>query len=292
MGTSKRISYREMLLSQSNDTPETTDKPIEESILAKIEASRRELLDLSLRNPLLNYRPSRARGVEIVGESVTQVFSTLVGQGKAMTFLADSTKDDSPPLWDEEDGLSADPLRTADQSDSRLQTAESQSNLEKRLLNTYRLANSAIEETGVNTLFLAMGMLRWHEADSSQQVRYAPLVLVPVRLERAGVRKRFTVNYTGDDLGVNLSLIEKAREDFGLALPGQDALAPDDNRDSDAAGYISQIASIIGQSAPVRWVVDADSIALGFFSFSKFLMYRDLGAPAVAENEIIAALQL
>ena len=269
---------------------DTADKPTEESILSKIEASRRELLDLSLRNPLLNYRPSRARGVEIVGESVAQVFNTLVGQGKAMSFLADSTRDGGPTLWDEEDDLSADPLRSADQSDSRLQTAESQSNLERRLLNTYRLANSAVEETGVNTLFLAIGMLLWYESDSSQQVRYAPLVLVPVRLERAGVRKRFTVHYTGDDLGVNLSLIEKVREDFGLALPGQDALAPDDNKDSDAAGYISQVARILGQSAPGRWAVDPDRIALGFFSFNKFLMYMDLGDPAIAENEIIAAL--
>ena len=280
-----------MILSQSNDMRETADKPTEESILSKIEASRRELLDLSLRNnQLLNYRPSRARGVEIIGESVAQVFDLLVGQGKAMSFLADSTRGDGLTLWDEEDDLSADPLRTADQSDSRLQTTESQSNLERRLLNTYRLANSAVEETGVNTLFLALGMLLWYEADSSQQVRYAPLVLVPVRLERAGVRKRFTVHYTGDDLGVNLSLIEKVREDFGLALPGQDALAPDDNKDSDAAGYISQVARILSQSVSNRWAVDPDRIALGFFSFNKFLMYRDLGGPAVAENEIISAL--
>ena len=290
MGTSKRISYREMLLSQSNDMPETADELSEESILGKIESSRRELLDLSLRNPLLNYRPSRARGVEIIGESVAQVFNLLVGQGKAMSFLANSIRDDGPTLWDEEDDLSVDPLRTDDQSDSRLQTAESQLNLERRLLNTYRLANSAVEETGVNTLFLALGMLLWYESDSSQQVRYAPLVLVSVRLERAGVRKRFTVHYTGDDLGVNLSLIEKAREDFGLAFPGQDVLAPDDDKDSDAASYISQVASILSQSAPGRWAVDPDRIALGFFSFNKFLMYRDLGNPAVAENEIISAL--
>ena len=266
--------------------PATPDKSVD-SIRNRLEASRRELLDLGMRNPLLNYRPSRARGIEIIGESTTQVFDVLVTQGKAMSFLADDTKEGSPRLWDEEIAL---PPVTVNQSDNRLQTAEPPPNLDRRLLNTFRDANTSVEETGVNTLFLALGMLQWYESDSSQQARFAPLVLVPVRLERTGTRQRFTVHYTGDDLGVNLSLIEKAREDFGLALPGQDALAPDDNKDSDAALYISQVARILGQSALGRWAVDTDRIALGFFSFNKFLMYRDLGDPAIVENEIIAAL--
>ena len=288
MGTSKRISYREMLLSQSNDMPETADELSEESILSKIESSRRELLDLSLRNPLLNYRLLRAKGVEIVGESSTQVFDVLVVQGKAMSFLADDTKTDALSLWDEEIVLPTPPVN---QSDNRLQTVESPSNLDKRLLNTFRDANTSLEETGVNTLFLALGMLQWYENDASQRVRYAPLVLVPVRLERIGARERFSIWYTGDDLGVNLSLLEKVRADFGLILPGQEELEPE-NEDIDAAGYISQVSDVVRQSAPDRWTVAPDSIALGFFSFNKLLMYLDLDPnnPAIAESEIIAAL--
>ena len=53
---------------------------------ARIESSRKELLDLSLRNALLNYRPLSARGVEVVGENVTQVFTTLVDDKRSMTF--------------------------------------------------------------------------------------------------------------------------------------------------------------------------------------------------------------
>ena len=162
--------------------------------------------------------------------------------------------------------------------------------MQKRLLNTYRLANTAIEETGVNTLFLGLGMLRWYESDSSQEERLAPLVLVPVRLERTGVRARFTLVYTGDDLGVNLSLLEKAREDFSLNLPGRDALEPLDGQDIDAAGYIAQVEELLHQSAPNRWSVEPDRIVLGFFSFNKLLMYLDLGLPSVIDNEIISAL--
>ena len=41
----------------------------ETDIRARIESSRKELLDLSLRNALLNYRPLSARGVEVVSEN-------------------------------------------------------------------------------------------------------------------------------------------------------------------------------------------------------------------------------
>ncbi len=255
-------------------------------IYQRIEESRRELLDLSLRNPLLSYRPLQAKGVEIVGESATQIFDALVTKGLAMSFLpgrqedaAEATDSAVPYPW----------LRGANQSDRSLQTGEPRINLQKRLLNTFREANTSVEETGVNTLFLALGMFRWYEADSREQARLAPLILVPVRLERGSARERFVVQYTDDDLGVNLSFIEKARADFGLTLPGQDALESEDG-EINFAGYIDQATGVIGKSAPDRWRVEPDRIALGFFSFNKLLMYRDLEDPAVAENEVISAL--
>src|SRR5947208_3983395 len=52
----------------------------------RLDADREALLDLSLRNPLLNYRP-RARGLEVVGESPEQVVRCLVREGRRMTFL-------------------------------------------------------------------------------------------------------------------------------------------------------------------------------------------------------------
>ncbi|MHC5541957.1 DUF4011 domain-containing protein [Singulisphaera rosea] len=48
----------------------------ENTVAARLEAERRGLLDLSLRNPLLNYVP-RARSLEFVGESPAQLFRIL-----------------------------------------------------------------------------------------------------------------------------------------------------------------------------------------------------------------------
>ena len=289
MENSECVNYRQMLIAGGGDSGEPTGDLAtpDESILAKIEASRRELLDLGLRNPLLNYRTLRAKGVEIAGETSTQVFKTLVTDGHPMTFLPgredDVGEEDADSPYARPGG--------ANQSDRNLQTGESPASLQKRLLNTFRDANTSVEETGVNTLFLALGMLHWFESDASQQARLAPLVLVPVQLERTGARERFSVRYTGDDLGANLSLIEKVRADFGFVIPGQDALEPDAG-DIDAAGCIAQVADVVRQSAPARWAVEPDRIVLGFFSFNKFLMYLDLDPknPAIKENQIIAAL--
>ena len=66
---------------------ESTHVGTTEVIAQRLEISRRELLDLGLRNPLLNYRLLRARGLEVVDEIPALVFRQLVQQGRAMAFL-------------------------------------------------------------------------------------------------------------------------------------------------------------------------------------------------------------
>ena len=98
------------------------------SLLQKLHLSRHELLDLGLRNPLLNYRYSPARGVQVVSEDTAQVLDVLL-QGKALTFVPAPEKNSDAEL------TPANPPKTA-LSDTRLQTAEPADKLEKRLLNT------------------------------------------------------------------------------------------------------------------------------------------------------------
>ena len=76
-------------------------------VLARLEADRRALLDLSLRNPLLNYRP-RARGLEMVGEAPPDLLRILVREGKAMTFLHDPAAADDEEGVPQADGLDPD----------------------------------------------------------------------------------------------------------------------------------------------------------------------------------------
>ena len=240
------------------------------SIQTKLDAARVELLDLGLRNPLINYKLSRARGVEIVDESPPDVYRILVQEGKAMSFLPkpEPEEDDNLQLF-ENDEVETDPARY---TDNKLQTDYASAEFRRRLLNTYYTARTAIEEQGVNTLYLALGMLQWYESESSDRLHHAPLILIPVEIDRASVRARFRIRYTEEDIGTNLSLQEKFKAEFGIQLP--DLPDADDLEQSNIQSYYQTVDAAI--NGLKRWSVDETAIALGFFSFAKFLMYRDL----------------
>lgn len=228
-------------------------------IRTRLESARRELLDLGLRNPLLNYRTLRSRGVEMTGEVPAFVFQRLARERRSMRFLAvKEDADTAPPA-----------VNAGAQTDAYLQTSLTEDALQKRLLTTYHAARGFVEEQGVNILFLALGMLEWYESDSSEDLLRAPLLLVPVELARSSARERFKLQYLDEEVGANLSLSAKLKADFGLTLP---PLPEPEDLDIDL--YFEEMAkAVAGQS---RWRVDRSSIVLGFFSFGKFLMYRDL----------------
>ena len=239
------------------------------SLTQTLDVARRELLDLGLRNPLLNYRPLKTRGVEVIDEKPSEIFGLLVSEGKSLTFLPGDgapqplAPDQLPQPGDEQ----ALPAR---HRDSRLQTAYPSAQLQSRLLATYHAARTSMEEQGVNTLYLALGMLSWCDQDAPGKFSRAPLVLIPVELKRSDARDRFHLRYTEEELGENVSLAEKLKQ--GFAIRNFPALPDADDLDVDA--YFQHVAEAVrGQSG---WTVDTEAVALGFFSFAKFLMYRDL----------------
>ena len=265
-----------------------------DAIIPKIEASRKELLDLGLRNPLLNYRALKSRGVEVIDEIPANVFDILVHKERRMSFLPRPDDDEDYELGQPEyDDDNPDDLASR-YTDNRLQTNEPSDRLQARLLNTYYTANTVIQEQGVNTLFIALGMVEWYESDTSDTMRRAPLVLIPASLERASVRAPFRVKYTGEELGANISFREKARTEFGVDFPDLHDNGEEGEEDVDLPAYFCKVErNIKGLN---RWSVDTRSVVLGFFSFSKLLMYQDLDSenwPAGTgplESETVRAL--
>ena len=242
------------------------------TIAAQIERERRDLLDLTLRNPLLNYRLMRARGVEAADASPSAVFDALVKNGAPITFL---------PKPDDDDAPNANPRparrRGAKKGTMALQTEETERNLAARLLKTHHIARTFMEEQGVNTLFIALGMVEWYESESSETPRKAPLILVPVEIDRNDVNAEFRIKYDDGEIGGNLSFIEKVRNDFGVHIPNLDEMSEgeeDDADELDIARYFQDVAAAV-ENIP-RWRVDETAVILGMFSFQKLLMYHDL----------------
>ncbi len=263
-----------------------------QQLAAALEAARQALLDIGLRNPLLNFRPSKVQGVEIIEEKATALYDILVRQGKVMYFLpapeaprkpvparshlfADA--DEPAPLPALADLMpDLPPLvfltaaeRQAAQLDNKLQTAETGPKLQSRLLATYYAARTSLEETGANILFLALGALTWYEDASSEAPHLAPLVLLPVQLERGTATERFKLRHSGAEAAGNLSLQAKLRATFALELP-----LPEFDEDSALGDYYAAVKKAV--ASQTRWTVEANRVSLGFFSFGKFMLYRDL----------------
>lgn len=255
----------------------TVNHIMQENILPKLEASRKELLDLGMRNTLLNYKTPKARGLRIVQEKSIAIYDMLVKQNKTMTFLGrpgkeEGDNDELPEL----PVLSEQEIQDA-QHDTRLQTNENEQKLQIKILNTYYFAKTSIEEQGVNILYLALGMLNWYEKGNTEDPRLAPLVLIPVSLERSSANERFRLRFTGGEVGANLSLQAKMMADFNITIPD----LPDLD-DLDINNYFEDIQKRISHQE--LWKLDDNAIELGFFSFGKFMIYHDLDSSKWPED--------
>jgi very-short-patch-repair endonuclease len=252
---------------------------------------RERLLDLSNRNPLLSYRTSRLRTLEIIDELPDQVFQRLVNDGKTFRFKPQKEQSNAEPalalavqrasVFESEaaaNGIDGEPAAidgdtTIDDgrhTDDRLQTSLTPERLESVLKSMSREAMSAIEETGVNYLFLAVGTLGWREQKDSTKEHRAPLILIPVAVDRffdgRTGKYEFCVTWRGDELQYNLCLAKRLEKDFAIRLPAHDGeQLPEE--------YFREVERVI-QTKP-DWVVKREQL-LGFFSFQKLLMYVDL----------------
>lgn len=160
--------------------------------------------------------------------------------------------------------------------------------LARRLLRLATDARTAEEEQGLNILYLAIGFLRWRESPSSEVVRESPLVLLPVQLVRNERTSTYDIQAREDDISTNLPLQERLRQDFGLQLP-----EVEEDEDWAPSDYFAKVQDVI--AGKPGWSIDGDGMQVGFFSFAKLLMHRDLDpgtwpVNAFAESDLLRGL--
>jgi hypothetical protein len=216
-------------------------------VIEGLERMRKRLLDLTLRNRLLNFRYTKKSSLRVVDELPDKLFARLV-DGKEMLFRPvpiprktwsddnrqGSTRSERPAVKDyaEKLGLATSfdlPLdngaqAAAHHTDKEIRTLHYPEELEGILRSLNASARLAIEESGTNMLFLVFGYLEWFESPDSTDAHLAPLILLPVTLTREDADPQtrtfsYAIRYSGEEIVGNVSLQEKLRQDFGLALP-------------------------------------------------------------------------
>lgn len=255
----------------------------------QLEENRRELLDLSTKNRLISIPlgSKSARLVQIFDERADEVYKRLITERKTFTFLPGKVRSKSQtsnemdedveqlvelPLPDDDD-VDEVTGKAKRHTDSRLQTRLTPEVLQRRLFDLHNEARTLIEEQGVNVLYLAIGLLHWIDRNTANTPRQSPLLLIPVDLTRSSAQERFALRWREEDLMDNLSLAEKLRSEYQVQLP---SLGQEDAETFDLATYFSAVEQSI--AGVTGWSVEADGMCLGFFSFAKYLMYRDLDA--------------
>jgi DNA polymerase III delta prime subunit len=287
------------------DDTQTTDFS-REGALRALENLRMRLLDLTARNSLINFRHSKKASLRIIDEMPDQLVDTLLSD-KEMRFtpvpepsekqLIESghievdeesgevtvlKKNPSAEEWARYLGLQTsyevpEPneagVAEAKHSDNAIQTLLFPYEMESRLKGLLQTAESAIQEMGANILYLACGFLEWYDSTSSDKPRHAPLFLVPVKLSKGRLNTKtgtyeYGLSYTGEDIIPNLSLREKLRIDFAMALPELD-------EETRPEAYLDLMRQLLENNNQPTWKIRR-YISLSVLNFSKLLMYLDL----------------
>lgn len=239
----------------------------------RIERWQRKLLDLSLRNRLLNF-VANAQTVPLLCPDISKL-EDMLADGKR--FQAFALREDDP--------VGARILSPADRERIEESAAEdafakgqvaiplTAKDADNRLLALYRRARSDMQEGGTNTLFLAAGFLRWKKKDGDTRTYRAPLLLLPVKLERRSAQSKFTLAHHEDEVRFNSTLIEMLKRDFDLKIPEFEGDLPRDESGVDVPRILNIMRQKVRDVAGFEVVED---LALATFSFAKYLMWKDL----------------
>jgi len=251
-----------------------------ETPATRLDRWRRRLLDLSLRNRLLNYRETK-RTLPLLCPDLPALADALA-DGATFSILprprdlgdADPRDADAHRRRTGEDALAA--LLREQLVAGRLHADLPGDELDHRLLEVYRAARLEVEEGGASALYLALGFLAWYETPQSAQQRLAPILLLPLALHRRSAREGFSLRLGDDEPRINVTLLELLRQDHGVAVAGLDPL-PENGGGVDVGRILRAMRETVRDID--RWDV-VDVARLGLFSFAKFLMWRDLAERA------------
>jgi very-short-patch-repair endonuclease len=274
---------------QQTQEPRTT-------LTAALEQLRLKLFDLTGRNRLLNFKHTPGRSLQSAEGDPQSLYARLVeGNGRTAITIR-GVPDPQRSDWALRDGRLVRPdasewaniqglptsfdLPTNRGAEATFRALLYPDDLAKHCRKLEREASLAIEETGANMLFLALGFLEYPDQPQSDRRFLAPLLSIPVAFssQTQDNERVFDIDYTGDDVATNLSLHEKLRVDHSLVLPEFD------EERADVDNYFAEIQNAI-QNRPGFAV--KRRVSLCQLSFTNMLLVRDLDPetwPSTGDN--------
>ena len=231
--------------------------------LARLRAG---LLDLSDRNPLLNFSHPRHACLGLVGERPNELYARLLN-GETFSFQPGTVaqKPAASPDWPKDNGGQRQP-----RPNGVLQTAHDRDELARLLRRLHRQAETVVEEAGITMLFLAFGFLEWHDPATPNKPLLAPLLLLPVTLKKASTHEslgslNYSLEYSGEEIATNLALVERFMR-LDLHVPP----VTDEDVPEQYVAKIEQLPGLAPDWRVRRW------LTLSLLPVGDALVYRDL----------------
>ncbi|MDN6843024.1 MAG: DUF4011 domain-containing protein, partial [Staphylococcus equorum] len=259
--------------------------------IEKTDIWSRNLLDLTLRNSMINFRMNKS-AVQLMVYDLASLEDELSSYESFKVI-------EKPEILTLEEAnnsvINSKALKSrfkdmidADFKENRIRSFLTEYMLEKQLKSLYRKAKSNLDENGANSLFIAIGFLKWCEPEMTNKFYRAPLLLLPLSIEKKSASSKFQIELSDDEPQLNVTLVEYLRQKFNIDLRHLINL-PKDNRGIDIPLLFSSIRKTIMDKA--GW--DIEEIAtISNFSFSKFVMWNDLQArkEEISSNSNVQAL--
>ncbi|MCF8208257.1 MAG: DUF3320 domain-containing protein [Rhodoferax sp.] len=235
-----------------------------------------KLLDLTLRNRLLNFKSTKST-LQFIAPNLTGLEDALSDGSefkiRPLPAIMEGNDPRSAKVHASKSGRTAlDDMALEALANKELLANINQDLLDGILLTIFNAARTGLEEGGANTLFLAVGLLEWTETEEAESKHLAPILLVPVTLERQSVRSGFRMRRHDDEAIVNPTLLQLLKNSFELRIAGLDIVATDD-KGIDVSKVLQSFRLAVREIA--KWEV-LEQAHLGIFSFKKHLMWKDL----------------
>ncbi|MBE6357377.1 MAG: DUF3320 domain-containing protein [Lentisphaerae bacterium] len=243
---------------------------------SRLDRWTKKLLDLSLRNRLLNVRDTKLT-IPLVCHDIAELENSLADKetlslASMDEFLTEKELHDMTTPRNSEVDPENKLLLENEFARRRLRTFLPQNELNRRLTALYRQGKSDLEEGGVNTIYLAIGFLEWKAAEKDSGSNLAPILLIPVNLQRKTIAEGIRISRQDGETIINETLLEMLSSQYDMNIPGVSPLPADESGTN--VGKVMQIfRSAIRDKR--GWEV-RDEVRLGHFSFGKFVMWSDM----------------
>ena len=252
------------------DSEDTTVQIDTTKVENKLDFWAKELHDMSGRNRLLFYKETKTSTATIESPSFFDLFEMLVEKGSVLLAPLPDPKE-VKPLFDDSENESNEAEEKLKKprklKENEIQTNHTISVLNKVLYNLRYTSRTVKEEQGFNVLYITFGMLKWKEALNGD-FNSAPLVLVPIQIDRGSPASPYKVSMAEDDIVVNPVLSTKLQKDFSIQLPD----IPNDISSSNLKEFLDSTLEQV-QEMP-GWDL-VETVTIGVFNFLTLLLIKD-----------------